>query len=76
MTRLINKKPEELTPEELEQHNRIGKFRKPQARMRAMADPMIPGSAVLSWPSGWLVLELSSGDGRLWNDDWSSWPSS
>ena len=32
MTRLINKKPEELTPEELEQYKRIGRFRKPQAR--------------------------------------------
>jgi 4-carboxymuconolactone decarboxylase len=30
MTRLINKKPEEMTSEELEQYKRIGRFRKPR----------------------------------------------
>ncbi|MGA3084031.1 MAG: carboxymuconolactone decarboxylase family protein [Thermodesulfobacteriota bacterium] len=43
MTRLINKNPEEMTPEELAQHQRIGKFRplKPDKSYGGPYDPWI-----------------------------------
>ncbi|MBI4767283.1 MAG: hypothetical protein HY787_22270 [Deltaproteobacteria bacterium] len=41
MTRLIDKKPEEMNPEELAQHTRIGKFR-PLRRDKSYGGPYDP----------------------------------
>ena len=69
MTRLINKKPEELTPEQRAQYERVGKFRKPgpDASYGGPFDPWIrsPEVARRAVSFGNFIWERTTLDRRL-----------